>query len=252
MNSFVIIDDEQQARNLLSNILKRKYGETVKIYCASLLKGGVELIRHNKPNIVYLDIKMPEESGLKIMDYFSEDELDFEIIFTTAYNEYAIEAFKISAIDYLLKPIDLDEFYNATEKALKRRHEISVEQRLNNLEKSLLDLSINKIALEVPRGFLFVDYQDILFFQADGMYTKVYLTNEKTEIISKPLKHFTEQLKDNTLFYKPHRSYLVNLKYIKEVKRSDGMYVVMQNGKVVNISREKKNEFIQMIKKIFS
>lgn len=252
MKTFVIIDDEQPARNLIFNILTQKFGNDANIYKASRLQEGINYIKEHHPEIVYLDIKMPGESGLKILNYFKEDEIDFEIIFTTAYNEYAMEAFKLSAVDFLLKPIDPEEFYEATEKALSKNQRKTLEQRLLHLEKALQDLSINKIALEVPKGFLFVAYEDILFFQADGMYTKVFLKDEKTEIISKPLRHFVDQLKDNLLFYKPHRSFLINLKYISEVKKNDGMYILMQNGKVVNISREKKEEFLNMIKKIFN
>ncbi|WP_124979919.1 LytR/AlgR family response regulator transcription factor [Nonlabens xiamenensis] len=247
---YLIIEDEGRARHLLHNLIQEEFpgaqGEE-----ASTLLAGVNQIKKMKPQVVYLDIKLPGASGLDIGNYFTPDQMDFEIIFTTAYNEFAIDAFKTSAVDFLLKPIDPDELAEATQRALNKNEKKNLSQRLGILEKSLRQLSIKKIALEVPHGTLFIPHDDIVLFEADGMYTKVHLADAKKELISKPLKHFVEQLENNQFFFKTHRSYLINLKYIKEVKRTDGYYIIMDNGKLVPVSRENKSAFQHIIELTF-
>ena len=247
---YIIIEDEVRARHLLHKLIQEHFPDS-KGHEASTLQQGIALIAEVKPQVVYLDIRLPGSSGLDIGRYFTAEQMNFEIIFTTAYNEFAIEAFKTSAVDFLLKPIDPDELLEATQRAMEKNEQKHLSQRLDTLEKSLRRLSIQKIALEVPHGTLFIPYDDIILFEADGMYTHVHLTNTKKELISKPLKHFVEQLEHNQLFYKTHRSYLINLKYIKEVKRTDGYYIIMDNGKLVPVSRENKHSFQSMIDQTF-
>lgn len=247
----IIIDDESKARRLLTNILTDIYKDQVELFEASNLPQGVSLIRENKPDIVLLDIQMPKYSGLEITQFFAHEEIGFQIIFTTAHNQYALEAFRASATDYLLKPIDHDELERAINKAIFNGKNQSEVKRLERLEQAFLKLSLNKIALEIPKGFLFVSHDEIILLEADGMYTKVYLSKQRTELICKPLKHFVDQLVNDKLFYRPHRSYLINLKHIKEVKKGDGFYIVMQNDKLVKIARDKKDAFLQLIERVF-
>ncbi|MDV7187893.1 LytTR family DNA-binding domain-containing protein [Lutibacter sp. TH_r2] len=246
----VIIDDEKRARHLLSSLIKEHCPLITALHEAQDLKSGVALIKEVKPKIVFLDIEMPEESGLSILDYFSET-IDFEIIFVTAYNHYAIDAFKLSAIDYLLKPIDVLELKAAIIKASKAIENNNTNIQLQKLRESLKQLAIDKIALEVPKGILFASHDDIVLFEADGMYTNVILKNSKPKIICKPLKHFVEQLSNNTLFFKCHRSYLINLKYVDELIKEDGDYLVMSTKKRIPISKSKKEQFLAIIKETF-
>lgn len=247
----IIIDDEAKARRLLTNLLTEIYGEKCRLYQAENLPEGVALIRKEKPDIVLLDIQMPKYSGLEITQFFAKEEISFQIIFTTAYNEYALEAFRTSATDYLLKPIDPDELEKAVEKAVLIGNTMASNKRLETLEQAFMQLSLSKIALEVPRGFLFASHDEIIFLEADGMYTNVYLSGKRKELICKPLKHFVEQLSSNQLFYRPHRSYLINLKHIKEVKKGDGFYILMENDKVVKIARDRKEDFLSLIERVF-
>ncbi len=247
----VIIDDESKARRLLSNILTEIYGERFQLFQAANLVDGVELIRKEEAEIVLLDIQMPKYSGLEITRFFANESINFQIIFTTAHNQYALEAFRASATDYLLKPIDHDELERAIDQAVSNQSSRVDSKRLEKLEQAFLKLSLNKIALEVPKGYFFVSHDDIILFEADGMYTKAYLANKRVELICKPLKHFVEQLLSNNLFYRPHRSYLINLKHIKEVKKGDGFYIVMKNDKLVKVARDKKGEFLKMIERVF-
>jgi len=221
----ILIDDESRARNVLKTLLIEECNGVSVILEASNLKEGVSIINKESPDIVFLDVEMPQQSGLEIMDYFKDETIEFQIIFTTAYSQYAIEAFKISAIDYLNK--------------------------LKKLEKAFQHLSINKIALEVPKGIIFTSHDEIIFFEADGVYTKVHLKDGKSELICKTLKHFSEQLIDNPFFYKPHRSYLINLKFMNKVTKQDGYHIVMNNKTTIPIARDRKDDFLKMVTNVF-
>lgn len=247
----IIIDDENKSRRLLEAMLLDVTTEIDVILQASDLESGVALIKAEEPQIVFLDIEMPKHSGLQILEFFNNQEVNFQIIFITAYNQYAIEAFKLSAIDYLLKPLDVEELKPALEKAILVSKQKSVNSKLEDLKKAFQQLSLNKIALEIPKGIVFINHDDIVFFEADGMYTNVYLQNGKIELICKPLKHFVDQLENKNIFYKPHRSYLINLKHIKELSKKDGYYLIMENNKTIPVSKEKKDEFIKIIQEVF-
>ena len=247
----IIIDDENKSRRLLELLLKETSTEIDEIFQASDLISGVDIIKKEKPEIVFLDIEMPQYSGLEILDFFKEEEINFQIIFITAYNQYAIEAFKLSAIAYLLKPIDVTELKEAVDKTICVINKSNVNKQLDDLKKAFQQLSLNKIALEIPKGIIFVNHDDIIFFEADAMYTLVYLQNGKTELICKPLKHFVDQLESKNIFYKPHRKYLVNLKHIKEFSKKDGFFLIMENNKTIPIARDNKEEFIKIVQEVF-
>lgn len=247
----IIIDDEKRARRILNVLIEEECPEIDTVFEAENLVEGVEIIKAKKPDIVFLDIEMPNHSGLQILDFFKKDPINFQIIFTTAYGHYAIEAFKLSAVDYLLKPMDAKELKQAILKASNNLEENFIKQKLLNLERNFEQLALNKIALEVPKGIRFVSHEDILIFEADGAYTKVYLQNGKTELICKTLKHFSEQLSNKPLFYKPHRSFVINLKYMTEITKKDGLQVIMSNNKSIPIARERKDEFMDIINRVF-
>ena len=247
----IIIDDENKARSVLKTLLEEDCPDVSVIDEASDLKSGVEKIKQHKPDVVFLDIEMPEHSGLEIIDFFDDYPISFQIIFTTAYNQYAIEALKLSAIDYILKPIDTDELVTAVMKAKQAIEKNDISSKLGDIEKVFKQFSVNKIALEIPKGILFVEHDDIILFEADGVYTKVYLKSGKTELISKTLKHFVNQLEDKPMFYKPHRSYLINLRYMSQLVKKDGLHILLENRKTIPISRDKKQEFMKLIETIF-
>ena len=247
----IIIDDEKRARRILKTLIEEECPKILTIFDAENLLEGVAIIKAEQPDVVFLDIEMPNHSGLQILEFFKNDTINFQIIFTTAYGHYAIDAFKLSAVDYLLKPIDIDELKTAINKASDSLEENFIKEKLLNLERIFQQLALNKIALEVPKGIRFVSHEDILFFEADGVYTKVFLQNGKTELICKTLKHFTEQLSNKPLFYKPHRSYLINLKYMTEITKKDGLQVIMSNNKSIPIARDRKDEFMDIINRVF-
>lgn len=246
----IIIDDEKRARHLLSNLLTEYCASITSIEEAQDLASGVDLIKTSKPDVVFLDIEMPNQSGLDILEYFP-NQIDFKIIFVTAYNQYAIEAFKLSAVDYLLKPVDTTELKEAIIKAEEAIKANNLNDQLNKLRDSLKQLSIDKIALEIPKGIMFASHNDIVYFEADGMYTNVQLMDGKQKTICKPLKHFVEQLERNAMFFKCHRSYLINLKYVDELVKDDGDYLLMNNQKRIPISKSKHDQFLEVIKETF-
>ncbi|RXR20933.1 response regulator transcription factor [Flavobacterium amnicola] len=247
----VIIDDENKARKLIAALLNEEYNDTFTIYEAEDLVSGCQLIKEIQPDIVFLDIEMPNHSGLQIAEFLAPNELNFQLIFITAYNEYAVQAFKLSAVDYLLKPIDISEFKSAVEKAKQNIQKGNISHKLDDLKKVFNQLSLNKMVLEVPKGVLFVSHDDIIAFEADGMYTKVFMQDNSTQLICKPLKHFVEQLENKPIFYKPHRSYLINLKFMKELSKKDGYHIIMENNKTIPVAKEKKDEFLALIQSMF-
>lgn len=247
----LIVDDENKARRLLEQLLTEECPQITEILQASDLMSAVDMINTQQPKIVYLDIEMPNHSGLQILEVLGTASIDFQIIFTTAYNQYAVDAFKLSATDYLLKPIDSRELKAATEKAMTALKENAINHQLKDLKKAFNQLALNKIALEIPKGIIFISHDDIILFEADGMYTRVYLENGSSEFICKPLKHFVEQLHEMPIFYKPHRSYLINLKHIKELSKKEGYHLVMSNNKTLPISKDKREEFMTVLKEVF-
>lgn len=246
----LIIDDEAKARSVLQTMLSEFFTELTGIKLAENLMEGVKVIKDYKPDIVFLDIEMPEYSGLEILDFINEP-INFQLIFTTAYQQYALDALKLSAVDYLVKPIAIDELKTAIQKAIVNIESKKVSFQFEELKKAIQSLSSHKIALEIPGEIIFVSHDDILYLEADGMYTKVHLANSKQELISKPLSYFETQLKNNHLFFRCHRSYLINLYYLEKFVKKDGDFLLMKNQTSIPISRTKKQEFLKIVKEVF-
>lgn len=246
----IIIDDERKARNLLRVLIEENCPKINEVFEAEDLLSGVALIKEHLPQIVYLDIEMPEHSGLELLNFINKEEVNFEIIFTTAYSEFAVKAFQLSAIDYLLKPLRAEAVVEATEKAIAQIGKSNISLKLEELKNSLKSSNFNKIGLPFADGFKFVTIEDVILFEADGMYTKVTTTRETEMLVCKPLRHFVSLLENLPYFYKPHRSYFINLKFIKEYIKKDGGYIVMDNDKTVSISNDNKEEFLTLIQNI--
>lgn len=245
----IIIDDERKARNVLRILIEENCPKITKILEAENLLDGVDLIKKEEPSIVFLDIEMPEHSGLEILNFIEKEIVNFEIIFTTAYSEYAIQAFQLSAIDYILKPVRPAQVKASVEKAIKFIGKSQMNKKLDELKQSLAKSNFSKIGLPNADGIKFVDFKDIIMLVADGMYTTVYTINE-TVLVSKPLKFFVDIFRNMKTFFRPHRSNLINLKYIKEYVKKDGGYIVMENEKTVSISKDNKDEFLTIITNI--
>lgn len=246
----VIIDDESKARSLLRNVIKRLDDDTYEVFDAEDLSSGVSIIKREQPKLVFLDIEMPNEQGTEILNYFENDEINFEICFSTAYSEYALRAFEMNALDYILKPIRPKKILEIIQKVRENFNQEGIQEKLQELKKSLNANNFNKIGLPVKDGIRFVELVDIINLIADGMYTKVYIKDEKPILISKPLKFFNHLIEAGNTFYKPHRSHIFNIKYLKQYIKKDGNYVLLENDQTIPISKEKRDEFLSLISAI--
>lgn len=246
----VIIDDEKRARSLLRTILEQECSGIESIYEAPNLLEGVALIQAHQPKLVFLDIEMPEHQGIEIFEHFAKEEINFEIVFCTAFSEYALRAFEMNAIDYLLKPLRPQKVKGVVEKVQSSFRQDQIQEKLEELKNALRLNKFQKIGLPVSNGILFIPIEEIILMEADGMYTKVFTTNNGSELVSKPLKFFNDLMEKSPLFYRPHRSFIMNIKFVKQYVRTDGNYVVLENDYMVPISKDKKEEFLNLVSSI--
>jgi two-component system, LytTR family, response regulator len=244
--SAIIVDDEKMARTLLEGMLNLYCPEIEIVELCSDLPQAVKAIHKHKPQLVYLDIEMPGHSGLEIIDFFNPEEIDFSIIFTTAYNEYALDAFKLSAVDYLLKPIESEELERSFERFKRTKSKFSTEQ-MSSLKETLYSGVKKKIAVPTVSSIRLLQLSDIVFFKADGSYTEIYLLNGEKVISSKGLKHYEDVTSFSPSFFRCHKSYVVNLEAIDEFVKSEGGHLKMQNGMLVQFSSDKAQEILKRI-----
>jgi two-component system LytT family response regulator len=236
----IIVDDEEGARRSLETLLHTYYPE-VKILeqCTNVPK-AVLAIKQHQPDVVFLDIEMPEFSGFELMNFF--DVVNFEIVFVTAYSEYAVQAFECSAVDYLLKPVQVEKLKAAVEKAKTKVNSQSMKQRLEVLQQNFQCEGFSKIALPVSDGLLFIEVSNISMLQAEGAYTHVFLADGTKILVSKKLKFFEDLLTKRRIFFRIHRSHLINLNFIKKYSRLE-TYIEMDNGISMPVSKERKKDF---------
>jgi Response regulator of the LytR/AlgR family len=248
MDSFrvLIVDDELQSRSLIRKLLSVHFPSLI-IDEADSVASAVKQIQLHSPTLVFLDVQMRGETGFDLLDKI--DQPDFEIIFTTAHSEFALKAFRYSALDYLMKPIDRDEFQDAMEKAISRIQK--QESTAKNVEflKELKSTRNAPSKLTVPTadGFLFVTIDDILYCHAVGNYTEFHFDNNHKLVSSYTLGYYSEILTPHN-FFRVHRSFLVNLAKIKMYKKGHGGVIVMNNGEEIEVSRNSKTEFLKMLK----
>ncbi len=245
MITAIIIDDEQQARGLLKNMLLDIDPEIKIVAECGDLPNGIKNIRKLKPNVVFLDIEMPGHSGLEILDFFNEEEIDFEIVFVTAYNQYAINAFKVAAMDYLLKPVAVDELARTIAR-LKRSDKKSTTN-FETLKSQFLHTSVNRIAVPTANEIRFIELADIIYLKADSSYTEIHFSSGEKLIVSRTLKNFEEVISVNSGFFRCHKSYIVNVRFIKQIVKSDGGFIELTNGTSIPLSPDKQTDLLDQI-----
>jgi two-component system LytT family response regulator len=243
--SAIIVDDELMARNLLNDMISMYCPEIEVIALCKDLPEAVKAIAKNKPSLVFLDIEMPGYSGMDIFDFFDEDAIDFSIIFVTAYNNYAIQAFKLSAVDYILKPIESDDLITAVSLFVKKSE--TNRNKYKVLKSNLKQDSAQRIALNTMNSVSFVNLNDILFFQAEGAYTKIVLQDGKVFTQSKGLKSFEYITVSNSQFIRCHKSYIVNLHFVTDFVRKDGGYLIVNHVYNISVSSEKTADILEKI-----
>jgi two-component system LytT family response regulator len=182
-----------------------------------------------------------------MLQHLDADTIDFEIVFTTAYNQYALTAFEMNAIDYLLKPLRPNKVIEVIKKVQASKSKEQISTRLEELKESLVGRKFNKIGLPVSDGILFVPLEDIVHLEAGGMYTNFYTSNGEKLVVSKPLKYFDFLVEAESIFYRPHRSHIFNLHFLKQYVKKGGNYLLLENEHIVPVSKEKRDELLEII-----
>lgn len=243
----IIIDDEPHAREKLALMLERYCTEVQVVATAKDGSEGLHAIAEHQPDLVFLDIEMPQMTGFDMLRQVPK--INFEVIFATAHDHYAIKAIKFSALDYLLKPIDLDQLREAIERAQQRRaapHALAQYESLQeNLGKSAAD--IKRIAIPSQNGMLFVRTDEVVRCEADSNYTILYLANKQKLVSTRSLKEYENLLADDG-FLRIHHSYLINRAHLVRYIKGEGGQVVMDDGTTWDVSRRKKDEFLGKLK----
>lgn len=251
MNQYktIIIEDEKRAQMLLESIITNNFPNLKIMEICDDLPSGVKSILKHKPDIVFLDIEMPQFSGLEILDFFEASQVQFSIIFTTAYHHYAIDALKMAAIDYLLKPINKQDL----KQSIERFERFAVHHKTNSfstLKNILVEQKVNKIAVPEGNQLHFIDPETITYIKADNSYSELFFEDRTKMIVSRSIKNFENGLKHSNLFFRIHKSYLINISCIKKFDKSNGGWVTMITGVELPVSNEKTSEFLSLIHKI--
>jgi two-component system LytT family response regulator len=246
----IIIDDSYQAVKLLRLMILELLPEIDLVGEAENVAQGFELIEALQPDLLFLDIEMPGKSGIQLAEELIAKNIQCQIIFTTAYNSYAIKAFRLSAIDYLLKPIQENQLIDAVQKVEKHLKLKQENERLSILAKNLSSDKKEVLCLPLQSGYEYIPLDEIEYLEADGSYVRVVLTNQKQKVISKNLKYFEQTLQDFPQFLRVHRSFLVNMNHLISYSKSDGGSITLLSQKVISISRERKANFLVYMDKL--
>jgi two-component system LytT family response regulator len=241
----VVVEDEEHSRKMLMEMLHENCHAITVVASADSVKTALAVIEEQKPELVFLDIELQSETSFEILERLPE--ITFELVFTTAFDHYALKAIKFCAIDYLLKPIDLTELRVAVAKAEKRMNRENLNRNLevllNNIKNN--SQSTHRIALSTLEGLLFVNVRDIIYCESNGPYTKFVFKQGDKIVTSKHLKEY-EDLLGGYNFFRIHKSYLVNLQEIKKYIRGDGGQLIMSDGAALNVSKQRKEGFLNI------
>tara|TARA_B110000285_G_C15135703_1_gene626731 strand:- start:1235 stop:1996 length:762 start_codon:yes stop_codon:yes gene_type:complete len=240
----IIVDDEEGARESLS-ILLEKYVKGVKIVAKSdSIASAMEKIKKYTPDLVFLDIEMPFGTGFELLERMKP--INFNIIFVTAYDHYALKAIKFSALDYLLKPVDIDELNKAIDKHRKSKTDQKSDNFQNLIDNEQLEGNQKKLGIPDANGIMFVKVQNIIRCESDGNYTKIFLNTGKKLLASKTLGEFESMLEGDG-FFRIHRSHLINLTHLKKYTKGEHSFVELSDGTKADVSRRKKSGFIDAL-----
>lgn len=245
----IIVDDIKKNREILVELLGDYCPQVEIVGQASDVNSAFPLIQEQNPDLVLLDVEMPEGTGFDLLDKF--EQVSFEVVFVTAHDRYALKAIKFCALDYILKPVDVKELIQAIHRVSEKLKERNSSSNFSHLIQNIKNKNIlqHKIAVPTQEGFIFVEVDDILRCEADGSYTSIILKNKKSIYATRKIKGFDDLLSDYH-FFRVHRSFLVNLNYIEKYHKGEGGYVVMSDGISVDVSRRKKDEFLERLNSV--
>lgn len=247
MLNCIIIDDENHCIDRLKKIIAARLAGSVTVrHTCQSVDEGIRSISSFSPDLVFLDVQLNDQTGFDLLSRL--DDIPFEIIFTTAFDRYAVQAFKFSAIDYLLKPVDEDELVSACSRAQKRRQKAGSMEQVENLLQGLASLrqSFEKICIPDINGLQFVPVSDIIRCQSNVNYTTIYLKDQLKLTTAKTLKEFEELLGENN-FFRIHNSHLINLSHMRKYNRGKGGTVTMADGTELEVSLRRKDEFLKRV-----
>lgn len=236
----IIVDDEEGARNVLKNLLARTSPEVEVISLCQNVSEAVDAIKELQPDVVFLDVEMPDYAGYEVVQFF--DKINFKIIFVTAYDKYAIKAFQLSAIDYLLKPINRLRLVEAIDKLKGQLASENIADDYQNLLESLEEKQFKKIVIPELNSKKVILLNDIIAIEAQRAYSTIYISNKKSLTVSKNLGYFESVLPENHHFFRTHRSWIVNLRKIESYSKSQGN-INLEGGIVGKLSKHRLDEF---------
>jgi two-component system, LytTR family, response regulator len=241
----VIIDDDPKNIKILKGLIEEFCPELSMVGDADNAKSGAELIRSVKPQLVFLDIEMPYGNGFDMLK--SMMPIDFEVIFVTAFDTYMLQAFRYAALDYLLKPVNIEELKNAVATARKRIDTPTVNEQLSLLMENMKrgNQGMEKIAIPSQDGYLFVPLTDIVRCEAKGSYTEIYLSGNKGKLVVSKLLREYEAVLPPDLFFRVHNSHIININYIKKYNRGRGGFIELDNGFTIEVAVRRKEEFLK-------
>ena len=243
----IIIDDEAHCITTLKWVLKEYCADVEVIGSANNGSDAILLINKLQPDLIFLDVEMPILNGIDMLLHFSE--IKFDVIFTTAYDQYAVKAIKLNALDYLLKPIDKDELIAAIEKVKNKQVQISKLQ-IEHLQEVHKTKIANKIAVSTMAGLQFINLDNLVRVEGEGNYCNFILNDKKRLMLSKKLGVVEDILNDNPNFFRAHKSHIINLKYVEKYIRGEGGEIIMEDGTSIALSRNKKDEFLELFARV--
>lgn len=242
----IIVDDEQHCIDALKAMLQKKCPEVTVLAGVNSVSDARQIIDELQPDLVFLDVEMPHQNGFELLKQY--DKVVFDVIFTTAYEQYALKAIKFNALDYLLKPFSVQDLQEALRKYHERRLNKTdagitpIEAFLQNMKT--MQQTNKKIALPTINGLVFMPVQNIVRCESTGNYTKIFFTDRKQLLVSKPLKEFEELLTDVD-FFRIHNSHLINLQQMESYIQGEGGFALMSDGTQVEVSRRRKADFLK-------
>lgn len=239
----IIVDDEPDAVGFISSIIDEYCPDLEISGKAGNVSEGVTEILQKKPDLVFLDVEMPNGTGFDLLAHFPDKE--FEVVFITAFNHYAIKAIKFSAVDYILKPINIKEFIEAVRKVIQKRRTTGVRSNdnLKILLENLKSAYPSRLAIPLSDGMEYINPREIIRIEADRSYSWFFLSGNRKVLVSKNLKEFQDLLGDRN-FFRAHNSHLINLRYVKKFIRKEGGFIEMQDGEQIPVSRGRRDLFL--------
>ncbi len=240
----LIVDDEESSRAAIRSFLQMHADDVSVVAEADSVVSGIGQIIMHKPDLVFLDVRMQDGTGFDLLERLPER--NFQVVFVTSFDQYAIQAFRFSAIDYILKPVDPDQLNEAVNKARQAMNQNDISSKLEVLVSNISKLE--KLALPSMDGIRFVRIDDVVRCESDDNYTNVYLRSGDKIVVSKTLKEY-ERLLEPMQFFRVHKQHLVNLRFVEKYIPGDGGYLILEDGSHVDVSRRKKDQLMELLMK---